>query len=189
MTTPEDRIAALGLQLPAPIQLPSGMTLPFSFINVRGNRAMISGHPRQSAEGAISGPFGTLGMDMSTQEGYDAARDIALSALANLKAEIGALSRVKGGGTLAVIAQRGLLWKASALSRAAAIFESAWTDVLKSSGGAPAGVLRAAMVSKLREYGPRLPFEVTPALPTSLPVEARATRDRGPRLAACLRLW
>ena len=41
----------------------------------------------------------------------------------------------------------------------------------------------------LHEYGLRLPFEVTPALPTSLPVEARATRDRGPRLAACLRLW
>ena len=96
MTTPEDRIAALGLQLPDPIKLAPGMKLPFSFINVRGNRALISGHPRQSTEGAINGPFATLGADMTTQEGYDAARDIALSALANLKAEIGELSRVSG---------------------------------------------------------------------------------------------
>ena len=96
MTTPEDRIAAMGLQLPKPIKLASGMKLPFSFINVRGNRALISGHPRQNADGSINGPFATLGADMTTQEGYDAARDIALSALANLKAEIGELSRVSG---------------------------------------------------------------------------------------------
>lgn len=38
----------------------------------------------------------------------------------------GALSRLKGDGNLAVIAQRGLLWKSSALTRATAIFESAW---------------------------------------------------------------
>ena len=96
MTTPEDRITALGLKLPEPIKLPPGMTLPFSFINVRGNRALISGHPRQSSDGAINGPSAMLGADMTTQEGYDAARDIALSALANLKAEIGELSRVSG---------------------------------------------------------------------------------------------
>lgn len=96
MTTPEDRITALGLSLPAPIQLSPEIKLPFSFINVRGNRALISGHPRQSTEGSINGPFATLGADMTTQEGYDAARDIGLSALANLKAEIGELSRVRG---------------------------------------------------------------------------------------------
>ena len=96
MTTPEERIAALGLQLPDPIKLAPGMRLPFSFINVRGNRALISGHPRQNAEGAIDGPFGMLGDGMTTEEGYEAARAVALSALANLKAEIGELSRVSG---------------------------------------------------------------------------------------------
>lgn len=96
MKTPEDRIAAMGLRLPDPIKLPSELKLPFSFINVRGNRALISGHPRHSLDGSINGPFGTLGADMITQEGYDAARDIALCALANLKAEIGELSRVSG---------------------------------------------------------------------------------------------
>ena len=96
MTTPEDRIAALGLELPDPINLPPGMKLPFSFINIRGNRALISGHPRHGADGSINGPYATLGMDMTTEEGYVAARDIALCALANLKAEIGELSRVSG---------------------------------------------------------------------------------------------
>ena len=84
MTTPEDRIAALGLELPDPIELPPEMKLPFSFINIRGNRALISGHPRHGADGSINGPYATLGMDMTTEEGYVAARDIALCALANL---------------------------------------------------------------------------------------------------------
>ena len=96
MTTPEDRIAALGLELPDPIKLPPGMKLPFSFINIRSNRALISGHPRHGADGSINGPYATLGMDMTTEEGYVAARDIALCALANLKAEVGELSRVSG---------------------------------------------------------------------------------------------
>lgn len=96
MKTPEDRIAAMGLHLPDPIKLPSELKLPFSFINVRGNRALISGHPRHSRNGSINGPFATLGADMTTQEGYEAARDIALCALANLKVEIGELSRVSG---------------------------------------------------------------------------------------------
>ena len=94
--TPEDRLAELGLTLPAPVVVPPGLHLPFSFINLRGDRALISGHPRHSAEGAIDGPFGQLGADMTTEQGYAAAREVGLSVLANLKAEIGALSRVAG---------------------------------------------------------------------------------------------
>lgn len=96
MPAPEDRLAELGLELPKPVTLPPGLHLPFTFINVRGNRALISGHPRQSADGAIDGPYGQLGTDMTTEEGYAAARGVGLSILANLKAEIGALSRVAG---------------------------------------------------------------------------------------------
>lgn len=94
--TPEDRLAELGLDLPKPITLPPGLHLPFTFVNVRGNRALISGHPRQSAEGGIDGPYGQLGTDMTTEEGYAAAGSVGLSILANLKAEIGELSRVAG---------------------------------------------------------------------------------------------
>ena len=96
MSTPENRIAELGLKLPAPTALPPSLTLPFSFVNIRGNRALISGHPKSNPDGSIGGPFGTFGADMTTDEGYSHARDVALSVLANLKAEIGELSRVTG---------------------------------------------------------------------------------------------
>ena len=96
MPTPEERLTELGLTLSQPISLPPGLHLPFSFINVRGNRALISGHPRQSSEGSIDGPYGQLGSELTTEQGYQAARGIGLSILANLKAEIGDLSRIAG---------------------------------------------------------------------------------------------
>ena len=96
MPTPEERIGGLGLALPKAIALPPGLHLPFSFVNVQGNRALISGHPRQSADGAIDGPYGQLGSDLTMEEGYAASREIGLSILSNLKAEIGDLSRVSG---------------------------------------------------------------------------------------------
>jgi enamine deaminase RidA (YjgF/YER057c/UK114 family) len=96
MPTPEERLAALGLTLPAPVRVPPGLHLPFTFVNVRGARVLISGHPAQDAKGGIAGPYGKLGEALTTEEGYAAAGEIALSVLANLKAEIGELSRVAG---------------------------------------------------------------------------------------------
>jgi hypothetical protein len=94
--TPEDKLAELGLELPAPIKLPATLHLPFTFVNVRDDRALISGHPKQNSDGSIAGPFGQVGSDFTTQEAQLAARDIGLSILANLKAEIGELRRVSG---------------------------------------------------------------------------------------------
>lgn len=96
MSRPEARLQAMGLQLPDPVNIPDGLHLPFAFVNVRGNRALISGHPRQGANGEITGPYGIVGSDLTTQEGYAAAREVGLSVLANLKSEIGELSRVTG---------------------------------------------------------------------------------------------
>jgi hypothetical protein len=47
MTTPEERLQALGLELPNAVKVPDGLHLPFAFVNVRGDRAIFSGHPRQ----------------------------------------------------------------------------------------------------------------------------------------------
>lgn len=96
MATPEERIAELGLTLPAPVQLPPTLRLPFAFVNVRGDRAVISGHPKHDASGSIAGPYGKVGVDLSVEDAQLAARDIGLSVLSNLKAEIGELSRVAG---------------------------------------------------------------------------------------------
>lgn len=96
MSTPEDRLDALGLQLPPPTQVPDGLHLPFAFVNIRGDRLLFSGHPKTAMDGSIGGPFGLVGDDLSTEDAYAEARQIALSVLANIKAEIGALSGIVG---------------------------------------------------------------------------------------------
>ncbi|MCR9271936.1 MULTISPECIES: VWA domain-containing protein [Mameliella] len=53
--TPEDRLADLGLTLPAPVKLPKGLHLPFSLITVRGDRVLMSGHPAQDRTGRLIG--------------------------------------------------------------------------------------------------------------------------------------
>ena len=94
MNDPEKKLIELGLKLPDPIKLPSNLSLPFSFINLRGNRALISGHPRQANDGSINGPYGQVGTNLTTDEAKLAAKEIGLSILANIKKEIGDLSRI-----------------------------------------------------------------------------------------------
>ena len=96
MHDPEKKIHELGLKLPKPIKLPPELVLPFNFINIRNNRALISGHPRQSKDGLIDGPYGKVGEDLTTEEAKFASKEIGLSILSNLKQEIGNLSRIKG---------------------------------------------------------------------------------------------
>ena len=94
MNTPEKKIIELGLKLPDPIKLPPNLELPFSFINLRGNRVLISGHPRQDKDGSINGPYGQVGTNLTTEQAKLAAKEIGLSILANIKQEIGDLSRI-----------------------------------------------------------------------------------------------
>ena len=96
MKTPEERLNELGIRLPAPVTVPAGLHLPFSFVNVKGERVFISGHPRHSHEGKIDGPYGRVGQDLTMKEANVAAKEIAISVLSNLKREIGELSRVTG---------------------------------------------------------------------------------------------
>lgn len=96
MITPEERLRELGLDLPAPARAPDGVHLPFSFVNVRGNRLLFSGSPKSAMDGTIAGPFGVVGTDFTTDQAYADARMIALSVLANIKAEIGELSHIVG---------------------------------------------------------------------------------------------
>jgi len=94
MTTIEGKLNALGLTLPPAPRLPPGVRLPFSFVRVRGDRAYVSGHGPQAPDGALIGPFGKVGTDLTIEQGYQAARLTALAILGSLQRELGDLDRV-----------------------------------------------------------------------------------------------
>lgn len=92
----EAKLTSLGLILPPPMVPPSGVVLPFRFVHVIGDRALISGHGPQCADGSIATPLGKVGSDLTEQQGYEAARLTALSILGSLKRALGDLDRVRG---------------------------------------------------------------------------------------------
>ena len=90
----EAKLQQLGLTLPAPVQAPAGVRLPFAFVRVLDNRAYISGHGPQNPDGSIAGPFGKVGADLTLEEAYASSRLTALAILGSLKRELGDLDRV-----------------------------------------------------------------------------------------------
>ncbi len=88
------RLAALNIVLPQPMQLPPGLKLPFPWVKVVGNRALISGHGPTHADGSIALPVGKVGRDVSEQQAYQAARLTGLSILGSLQRELGDLDRI-----------------------------------------------------------------------------------------------
>ena len=89
-----NKLQALGLALPPPLVLPPGVVLPFRMVRVVGNRALVSGHGPQAADGSIAKPLGKVGADVTEQQACAAARLTALSVLASLEREIGDLDRI-----------------------------------------------------------------------------------------------
>lgn len=87
--TPEQRLAARGLELPPP-PTPVANYVPSVRI---GNLVFLSGHGPDRAGGTRW--RGKLGLDLSVEEGYAAAQAVMLNLLASLKAEIGDLSKVR----------------------------------------------------------------------------------------------
>jgi len=90
----EERLRALGLSLPPPLQPPPGVVLPFAFVRVVGTRALISGHGPQNPDGSIAQPLGKLGRELSVEQGYVAARLTALSILGSLQRALHDLDRI-----------------------------------------------------------------------------------------------
>jgi enamine deaminase RidA (YjgF/YER057c/UK114 family) len=91
----EKRLADLGLELPAPLKLPPGVSLPFPWVRVLGDRALISGHGPLLADGSLPPVRGKVGSEVTPEQAYDAARSTALAILASLRRELGDLDRVK----------------------------------------------------------------------------------------------
>ena len=90
----EAKLEALGLVLPEPLKAPPGMRLPFAYVRIRGNRAYIAGHGPQDPDGSLAKPLGKVGADLSLEEGYQAARLVALAILGSLKRTLGDLDRI-----------------------------------------------------------------------------------------------
>ncbi len=94
MSLIEQRLQALGLVLPQPLQPPAGVVLPFQSVRLAGRRALISGHGPLNPDGSIAQPLGKVGSDVTPEQAYVAARLTALAMLASLQRALGSLDRI-----------------------------------------------------------------------------------------------
>ena len=88
MSTPEHRLAAMGIELPAP-NAPVANYVPFV---IEGNMIYISGQISTGPDGLI---VGRLGETMDVEAGQAAARLCAINLIAQMKAAVGSLSRIQ----------------------------------------------------------------------------------------------
>jgi enamine deaminase RidA (YjgF/YER057c/UK114 family) len=93
MAEVEGRLAELGIPLPDVFAGPPGLEIKFELVRVVGDTAYLSGHgPMDGARPLMQGK---IGGELTSEQGYEAARMTALSILATLKAELGDLDRVR----------------------------------------------------------------------------------------------
>jgi enamine deaminase RidA (YjgF/YER057c/UK114 family) len=92
VATIEERLAELGLELPAPLVAPPGVELPFELVRVSGGHAYISGHVAMDGSEVLF--QGKVGADVTVEQAQKAARATGLSMLTALKQELGDLDRV-----------------------------------------------------------------------------------------------
>ena len=90
----EARLATLGLKLPPPLVVAPQVRLPFAFVRVAGTRAYISGHGPIGSDGRVARPLGKVGVDLTVEQAYEAARLTALAILGSLQRALGDLDRV-----------------------------------------------------------------------------------------------
>lgn len=91
--TAEQRLTGLGLELPEPMQTAN---LPFELIRIDGRHAYLSGHVPLAVDGSMARPLGKVGAEVSQEQGYDAARLVALGFFATIRAAVGSLDQVEG---------------------------------------------------------------------------------------------
>ena len=87
--TPEQKLAALGLTLPA-VPTPLANYVPYRWA---GNLLFLSGQGPRRPDGTFE--IGRLGKDATIEAGYQAARLTGLRQLAIAKSAIGELSRIE----------------------------------------------------------------------------------------------
>jgi enamine deaminase RidA (YjgF/YER057c/UK114 family) len=157
----EAKLEAMGIVLPAqPAGLP-GVTVRFSRVRVRGNRAYIAGHGPQSPDSSVVLPRGKVGAELTLEQGYEAARLTGLSILASLKRELGDLDRVT-----AWLRVLGMVNVAPGFNRTPEVING-FTDLILDQYGAEAGAHSRSAVGMAE-------------LPNSIPVEIEAEVEIAP---------
>ncbi len=91
----EQRLQSLGLAVPPAMTPPKGMALPFRFVHVVGERALVSGHGPLAADGSLAQPLGKVGREVTPEQGYAAARLTGLAILGSLQRALGDLDRIR----------------------------------------------------------------------------------------------
>lgn len=89
MSTPEERLAALGLSVPTVVP-PLAAYVPA----VRSGSLVFTAGQLPARDGVMLAT-GKLGAEVTEEQGYECARQCALNALAAIKAEIGDLAAIK----------------------------------------------------------------------------------------------
>lgn len=158
----DDRLRALGLELPAPLELPPGAKLPFPWVRISGTRAIVSGHGPTRADGSLAGPLGKVGAEVSPEQAYEAARLTGLAILGSLRAELGSLDRIT-----AWIRVFGMVNSAPGFNRQPAVING-FTDLILEVFGPERGAHARSAVG-LAE------------LPFNIPVEIEAEVEIAPR--------
>lgn len=88
----EDRLAELGLELPAPFSAPPGIEFKFELVRLADGVAYVSGHgPMDGSQILMQGKAGS---DLTREQAHEAARLTGLSMLAGLNETLGDLDRV-----------------------------------------------------------------------------------------------
>ena len=89
MNAIEEKIQAMGLELPSPP--PSGGI--YHPVLITGNQLYVSGQGPVQSDGQLI--KGKVGRDLSLEQGQLAARQVALTMLSTIKAQIGDLGKIK----------------------------------------------------------------------------------------------
>lgn len=89
MTTPEENLQKLGLELP-PTPTPRGVYKPFVIV---GDLIYVAGHGPYLKDGGLM--KGKIGSEVDVETGIRAAEQTGLAILATLKSAVGSLDKIK----------------------------------------------------------------------------------------------
>lgn len=148
-----DRLRELRIELPAPLQLPPGVVLPFPWVRIVGTRGLISGHGPTHADGSLAPPLGKVGREVTEAQAYTAARLTGLAILGSLQRELGDLDRIACWSRVF-----GMVNSAPGFNRQPAVING-FTDLIIEVFGAERGVHARSAVG-LAELPFNIPVEV-----------------------------